>query len=295
MSSEILGSIIPFAEQDEFFAETFGKKACQLKKSFLCEEARSMSFLEMIQLIEARAHLFNHANSHGESSRDLPSIKLVKDLQIIDSGLTLARGINQAGESYYAININNIKNLVEQGSTLIINSIYKLIPVIHDRVRQLENILGCECSLNLYYTPAHSQGFPTHWDDHDVFIFQIGGSKSWFVGGAAGLEPHRHQKMPATDLGAVGLMEHFMLRHGEALYIPRGYWHHAKAEGEESLHLTLGIHLPTLSERIAQICLSNFDLDCFRRRYAPKPMQLLGLTNNKRVIEEVIAHLKDLI
>ena len=54
-----------------------------------------------------------------------------------------------------------------------------------------------------------------------------------------------------------------MLRPGDALYLPRGFLHSAVAQGEVSIHLTVGVHPITgheLARRLAQLLATDADL-----------------------------------
>eukprot|EP00435_Cladocopium_sp_Y103_P069268 s70_g33.t1 len=51
-------------------------------------------------------------------------------------------------------------------------------------VATLESQFGCLVGVNAYLTPGGAQGLAPHWDDVDVFVLQLGGSKAWTL--------HRH-------------------------------------------------------------------------------------------------------
>jgi hypothetical protein len=103
---------------------------------------------------------------------------------------------------------------------------------------------------NAYLTPPGRQGFGTHYDTHDVFVLQVAGGKRWRVHPPVLVDPLRRQawggqahEVKARADGPPALDE--VLRPGDALYLPRGWLHSAQAQGETSLHLTLGLRQPT--------------------------------------------------
>lgn len=116
-------------------------------------------------------------------------------------------------------------------------------------VATLESQFGCLVGVNAYLTPGGAQGLAPHWDDVDVFVLQLGGSKAWTL--------HRHmtssplapeqQTLPrysSGDLDPESLSEAFMrpkLLAGDLLYFPRGIIHHApnKDSSSPSVHLTI--------------------------------------------------------
>lgn len=129
-----------------------------------------------------------------------------------------------------------------QGYTLVLNSLDQRSSPISALARGLEEVLGHRIGVNAYFTPAESQGFLPHADDHDVFILQLEGAKEWKVYKPIvhlPLEDH-HPEIRADRLGPPMLAAR--LEAGEALYIPRGFIHEGSSHGATSLHLTLGIH-----------------------------------------------------
>ncbi|CAK8988542.1 unnamed protein product [Durusdinium trenchii] len=116
-------------------------------------------------------------------------------------------------------------------------------------VATLESQFGCLVGVNAYLTPAGAQGLAPHWDDVDVFVLQLGGSKAWSLHRCctdSPLEPEQ-QTLPrysSGDLAPESLSDAFMrpkLLPGDLLYFPRGIIHHApnKDVSSPSVHLTI--------------------------------------------------------
>jgi ribosomal protein L16 Arg81 hydroxylase len=119
---------------------------------------------------------------------------------------------------------------------------------LHERVARLKELcrnlsqeLSAPTQTNAYLTPPSSQGFDTHFDDHDVFILQISGSKSWRVFEPSVPHPLVGQgSTPGPSLGK--LLCDVVLDAGDTLYIPRGFMHDAATKQGHSLHITVGVH-----------------------------------------------------
>ena len=47
--------------------------------------------------------------------------------------------------------------------------------------RMLGPELGRSFQTNAYLTPPYGQGYLPHWDNHEVFILQVMGSKRWNI------------------------------------------------------------------------------------------------------------------
>lgn len=129
---------------------------------------------------------------------------------------------------------------LREGATLIVDAVNELSPPLRTLCEGLAREFSASCQANLYACWGVSQGFDVHWDDHDVFIVQIEGSKSWRLYGSTLAAPTRRgpeqtQQRPEEPL------ESRVLRPGDVLYLPRGYWHAAVGCGEPSLHITIGL------------------------------------------------------
>eukprot|EP00759_Apiculatamorpha_spiralis_P017637 PhF_6_TR23788/c0_g1_i1/m.33284/K16914/RIOX1, NO66; bifunctional lysine-specific demethylase and histidyl-hydroxylase NO66 len=101
----------------------------------------------------------------------------------------------------------------------------------------LEDVFGCHCGANTYYTPQGTQGFAPHFDDVDVFIVQTEGEKEWFVYPCDVCPRYSSEDFAQKDLPPPIL--HVMLKQGEMMFLPRGAIHQARSSGEKhSLHIT---------------------------------------------------------
>ena len=80
-----------------------------------------------------------------------------------------------------------------------------------------------------------------------MLILQIEGSKAWRVYGPEADVPPR--LLPLRDRFSIDSLpkpSDLLLEAGDVLYLPRGRVHAAEAQEETSIHLTLGIHPPTV-------------------------------------------------
>ncbi|MEV6792136.1 cupin domain-containing protein [Streptomyces sp. NPDC051320] len=150
------------------------------------------------------------------------------------------------------------------GATLVLQALHRTWGPVGDLSAGLSTELGHPVQANAYVTPPQNRGFDAHYDVHDVFVLQIEGTKRWLVHPPVHPDPLRDQ--PWTDHrfavaeAAKGTPSiDTVLEPGDALYLPRGWLHTARAQGEVSIHLTLGIHSWTryaLAEQLAQSALA---------------------------------------
>lgn len=163
------------------------------------------------------------------------------------------------------------------GATLVLQALQRTWEPIGEFSSALSRELGNPVQANAYITPPQNQGFDDHYDVHDVFVLQIEGTKRWVIHAPVFDAPLRDQ--PWTDRReAVGRAAQSdpvidaVLEPGDALYLPRGWLHAATAQGEVSIHLTLGIHNWTrygVAEQLAQAALAQLQDDPAMRASLP--------------------------
>jgi ribosomal protein L16 Arg81 hydroxylase len=131
---------------------------------------------------------------------------------------------------------------MREGGTLILDAMHRQNANLGLLCGELSRQLGHTFQTNLYLTPAHGQGFTAHWDNHDVFILQVMGSKNWNIEKDRRAFPGREDSM-TKDQGRElrGELMSFTLEQGDLIYIPRGFVHAAECGDEPSLHITLGL------------------------------------------------------
>ena len=82
---------------------------------------------------------------------------------------------------------------MRDGSTLVLDQWHHREPKLSLLCRTLGQEVGHAFQTNLYLTPRNGKGFPPHWDNHDVFILQVLGSKHWKVEKERRAFPNRHE------------------------------------------------------------------------------------------------------
>ncbi|NER28943.1 MAG: cupin, partial [Symploca sp. SIO1C4] len=139
----------------------------------------------------------------------------------------------------------NLTKFCQEGATLIINQVNKLVPEIAKFATELKYDLGYGIQLNAYCSWPGKQGFSSHYDTHEVFVLQIDGSKKWYVFSDTFKYPLVEQKSKSLQPPEGEPYLSCTLNPGDVLYIPRGHWHYAVAQDQPSMHLTLGVHCQT--------------------------------------------------
>jgi ribosomal protein L16 Arg81 hydroxylase len=142
------------------------------------------------------------------------------------------------------VSVLSFTHYLAEGATLILDDAEDLYHPLRALAIALERVFRVRIQVNLYAGWRSNRGFDLHWDDHDAFILQVAGNKRWAVYGATRPSPLRPDiEEPAAPSGSP-LWESIM-REGDLMYIPRGFWHIAYPLDEPCLHLTVGLPSPT--------------------------------------------------
>lgn len=137
-----------------------------------------------------------------------------------------------------------LEEILSRGATLVLNDLQEILPNVIDAAGELSDLIGERVQANAYATWGKTHGFDPHWDDHDVLIVQITGQKHWDIFGLGTSSPLDHEvdadnSRPKTPIWSGDLLP------GDAIYLPRGWWHAVTGSAEESLHLTFGFQRRT--------------------------------------------------
>jgi bifunctional lysine-specific demethylase and histidyl-hydroxylase NO66 len=176
----------------------------------------------------------------SSSSLQWPSLRLVhgeRTISVEDYTRT---------EAFFGSELDNfvdpglVWSAFHEGATIVLQGLEHLWQPIGDFARALELDLTFPVRINAYLTPPLSQGLPVHYDDHDVFVLQLSGSKHWRVYERAVEAPLRDAE-PLALRPTEGPHIDEVVRPGDCLYMPAGFLHEAKSVAERSLHLTVGV------------------------------------------------------
>ena len=175
---------------------------------------------------------------------------LAADRYCYPSGMVDAAGLGQA---------------FADGGTVILPQLHLKVPGLADLCRAMEHEFAARFQTNVYLTPpGDAQGFKPHYDNHDVFVLQIAGTKSWRIYDTPVELPTKGQPFDPSLIGQGDLSQEFDLKAGDMLYVPRGVMHDAVSGSDLSLHITLGALTKTwsdlLQEALIQLTVRERDL-----------------------------------
>lgn len=183
---------------------------------------------------------------HGPSAVD----ELLERVRPEPSAVRLVRGgESEAADAYRcpdgSLDLTRVRNALADGYTIVLNGLEQYVRAIASLSHSIEVELNFPTRVNAYLTPPESTGFEPHYDPHDVLVLQIHGSKVWRLSDGAAVPPHEIQRRQGVA-GDIPFPSELRLEAGDVLYLPRGRVHAAETASEPSVHLTVGIHAPTV-------------------------------------------------
>lgn len=252
------------------------------QKPLILARGKSDYYLNLVSIKEIDSII-------GFSGLKYSDFRLVK---IEEKSLSQNKVARQASyiDSNAAPNINELYNAYYQGNSLCLQEIHQRSLPIATLCKNLEIFFNHPVHINMYLTPKNSQGFPPHFDTHDVFILQIEGSKLWRIYDCFLELPlvENRQPVPKETLNAPS--HEFVLNAGDLLYIPRGYIHEAQTSENSSLHLTVGVSVFRWSELIVHALASATEENLFFRKALP-----VGFINRGEMMEFMKNQLAELL
>ncbi|MET8030182.1 cupin domain-containing protein [Streptomyces avermitilis] len=161
---------------------------------------------------------------------------------------------NRRGVSWYQPQPAEFHARLAEGASLVIDAIDQIHPPVREAAAGLERFFRTPVQVNAYASWTAEEGFGTHWDDHDVVVLQLEGSKRWKIYGPTRQAPAwRDVEAPEAPTGEA--IADIVLAPGDMLYLPRGWWHAVSADqGSASLHLTFGLATQTGAEFLGWLC-----------------------------------------
>lgn len=194
------------------------------------------------------------------------------------------------------LDITGVRKDLAEGYTIILEHLERYVRAITGLSHTIEIELDFATQVNAYITPPESAGLLPHYDHHDVVILQIQGSKTWHLysdTAVAPLDMQRRKEVAeifGTDLPAP---TDLVLQAGDTLYLPRGQVHAAEAGPEQSIHLTVGIHVPSVLTLLTHMLqLLSFKDDRIHTRL---PARHLGDANIRESLRGIVGDALDIL
>lgn len=214
--------------KDLFFHSFFEKKFLFLEQSFDPQEPSFQDLNTLLFQYPVQEHL----------------------IRLFKNGLIPFQTYTESFMDIGIIHTKIIKDIfykhLQDGATLVLNRIDTQLVLAHQIALEIGRFIGEKTVANGYFSIGGDGAFNNHWDTHDVFVVQLMGQKRWQIFEPTFSLPLPHQKSKNfPNLPAKNMVFDQVLKSGDTLYIPRGWWHNATPlDATETFHLAVGVHPP---------------------------------------------------
>ena len=129
------------------------------------------------------------------------------------------------------------------GCTLLVRFAEKSNEKFKEIADDFQKSFKTSVDIQLYCTPEGHNAFGWHYDVEEVFILQMKGSKEYTIRPNT-IHPQPLVKSIPKNMGyeneKTDLQLKVLLKQGDVLYIPSGWWHRALTQSE-SMHISIGL------------------------------------------------------
>ncbi|MEC3765101.1 JmjC domain-containing protein [Cupriavidus sp. SS-3] len=200
-------------------------------------------------------HRLNELLATHRITNDRLRLSLADDYQTANM-LAFRPGRDQFGRPTDVLSISALHRLMGLGVTGVLEATQELIPPLEVLTSEISTRLHARSSANAFFSFGSSSGFGPHNDDHDVIVVQFCGQKQWeFFRTSAS-----PKKAKVGDLAAPGTADkgdRIVIQEGDVLFVPKGTWHDVAALNTPSLHITISIVFPTISDLVSWLLMQR--------------------------------------
>lgn len=201
---------------------------------------------ELLRLLRVRAVAFHRASDRREQTHVLDVDAL---LGLIASGAVAPKKLRITRQEqavppplYYengAPSIARIARLLDSGASVIAQGIDASVPALAALCAELRAATGEEIGMGAILTAGDGGALDFHFDRSDIVIRHLAGAKRWRMFAPTVPNPIREMPLGPPPSDAAPVLDE-ILRPGDLLFVPAGYWHRCENGPGRSLHV--GIH-----------------------------------------------------
>lgn len=244
---------------DQFLSDYWGQRPVHLPAQAGVARPGRLGWDRLNDLLQQRAHW------------DADSLKLVMNSRAV-AAEHYVDALPGYGTTRHLANPAKVEALLAMGASMVGNEVQDAAPEVRAATDMLGRMFAARAWGNLYASFKGVQAFASHCDTHEVFAVQCEGEKRWRLYTNRAENPTETLEGPEAqaqiDAAKGPVTMDIVLRPGDVLYIPRGWFHDAIATAEASLHLTIGI-LPMTGQGLFRLLETAAGTDAAFRAYLP--------------------------
>jgi ribosomal protein L16 Arg81 hydroxylase len=231
-----LGDLLAPITTEQFFAEYYDKQPLHIPGG-AAKFAQVLSWRQINRLLDM---------THIWSSQ---SMKLVREGVAVPPEQYSTRATSRDGTPVQQPDAAMVAQWIGRGASVVLNDVDSLSPGLAAVSDALEAAGLGKAQANVYISWQSHKAFHSHFDTHDVWAVQVEGEKYWnlWEGRAEWPVPHPFFKglgQEHHDRAKGKLRTKLLVKTGDLLYLPRGWYHDALAEAPASVHIAYGVHAP---------------------------------------------------
>ncbi|MGI5214710.1 cupin domain-containing protein [Plantactinospora sp. CA-290183] len=176
----------------------------------------------------------------GQHRLEFPRLRLVRESAAVPPERYTERVSVGEGRTAPRVLVAPLTDLVRQGATLIVDAVDELSDPLQRVAADLERLLRSQVGACAYFSGTTEPAFAAHIDQVDTFVLQLHGAKRWRI-----YEPTREAPLLRDVVVRARPPEKVIIdevmRPGDLLYFPRGWWHSVETTEPPAMHVTLGV------------------------------------------------------
>lgn len=155
------------------------------------------------------------------------------------------------------------ERLMSHGASVIVADIDPHVPILKTLCASIRELTGETIKAGAIATTGDGGALRYHYDEDDLFIVQLEGSKRWRIHGPPVANPVAGMDAKPAPRDEPVFDE--ILRPGDTLFLPAGYWHQCSNERELSLHLGIFFKPVTTYYAVKALLAKLIENETFRR------------------------------
>jgi hypothetical protein len=228
---------------------------------------------EFLELLRVRSIRFHRGSGENRYS-DLLTWRSLRNM--IETGAVPAEALRVTKEAavippfFYLENGkvtgDRLDRLLSSGASLIIAALSPHVPALNALCASISDRTAETIVAGAIATRGDGGALACHFDEDDLFIVQLEGSKRWQIYGPPVQNPVAGMDASSELKGEPVFDE--VLRPGDFLFLPAGYWHQCANERDLSLHLGIFFKPHTAYYAVKSLLAKLMTEEIFRRPLA---------------------------